>query len=177
MAKRSKKNGTLNVKSYSFDPEQSKTRRVSAFLLWAAKNNPYQWIPYNVVVQAVNGYRRLPRMDGEEVNLIKNTMTGARRYLQQNGRELVSQPGLGVRSTVDDADTLKVALPKKIGRLQAAKRAVIATTSIIDPSKIPDTEENRPWKRWLSRSVKAAVRELESPMFEKKLLPPGSDDE
>lgn len=178
MAKRKrKKNGALDVKQFQVDPGDAKSRRITSFLLWAAQKHPYEWLPYNVVVQAINGYRRLPRMDSEEVELVKNCMTGVRAQLQEHARELVSQPGIGIRATVDDADTLKVALPTKVKRFNAAKRAVITTASIIDPSAIPDTPENKPWLKWLKTSVKGVIRELESPAFNDKLLPPSSEEE
>jgi hypothetical protein len=177
MPRRKQKNGALDPRQFLVNTDDPKTKRVAAFLIWAAQRHPFEYIPYNVIVQAINGYRRLPRMESDEVTMIKNCMTGVRRHLQGNQRELVSQPGIGVRATVDDADTLKTALPNKVKRLQAAKRAVISTASIIDPNAIPDTKENEPWKKWLKGSVRAAIKELESPTFERKLLPPSEQEE
>lgn len=165
----------LDIKQYKPDMKQSMTNRVAHYLDWSAAHYPKQFTAYNIVLKAIHGYAKTPRLDSDEVEGLRRAMSRVKLILfREYGRELVSQPGVGVRATTDDADTLLVALPKKVMRVRSAQKAMAETASIIDPSKVPDTAEMKPWKAWFTRSVKDAIKTLTSPEFQQKLLPPSA---
>jgi len=168
-----KKNGALDIRGFKPDYKQALTTRAAHFLHWAAINYPRQYTPYNVLVKAVQGYSKMPQLKSEEVERMRAGMTRVREILRTRfQRELDSVPGIGVRATVDSADTLTVSLPKRMRRLESAKKAVTQTVSLIDTASIPDTAEMKPWKAWLNKDVGEVMKAITSPDFEKKLLPP-----
>lgn len=168
-----RKNHGLDIAKYTPDTKLSLTQRVAHYLDWAAGEFPKQFTNYNIVLKAIMGYARTPTLGSEEVESLRRNIGRVKQIMvKQYGREVVSAPGLGIRATVDDADTLTTALPRKITRLHSAQRAASATAELIDVSKVPDTAEMKPWKRWFSQDVKSALKTLTSPEMERKLLPP-----
>jgi len=174
------------IRDYKYNPEHSKKQRVAEFLDWAATHYPKQYVDYPHLAKAVEGYSRMPQHNSKEVELIKSSMSGVNRMLQTKyGRALDAEPGVGVRATVDDADLAMIVLPKKMKRIDQAKKAATQVANLVDPSKIPDTPENKPWKQWVKVHVRDVLKTINSPEFEQKLLPPApvadngddSDDE
>lgn len=169
--------GALNLASYKYDEKMSLPARAAHCLDWAAEKFPKQYITYPLLLKSIQGFSRMPQMNSDAVIQLKNTMQRVKSILiEKYGRELDSQPGIGVRATVDDADMLTTTLPKRMRRLRSAKNAVIKTTDLIDPTQIPATAEYKPWKDWFNRSVKDVRRLLMSEDFEQKLLPPAPAD-
>lgn len=180
--KRSRRGGrtltdAVNAGDYVAETKLRIPDRVAHFLDWAAAHYPKSYAPYNYVLKAVMGYEKTPRLDSDDVDRLRQGLTRVRVLLQEKyGREMDTQPGVGVRATVDDADTLTVALPKKIRRLQAAKVAVSKTAALIDPARLPSTAELAPWKRWFTTDVRTIMKTLDTPDFAKRMLPPGTLD-
>lgn len=175
-----KRNHGLDITLYEKDAnyqDMSLAHRAAHCLDWAAQHYQKQYIPYNVLLKGIQGYSRLPLLNSDEVMTLKRAMSRVRNILGDiYGRELDSQPGIGVRATTDDADALTIALPKKMSRFRSAKNALQQTVNRIDPTQIPDTAEMRPWKQWFNRSVKDVLKTIGTSEFESKLLPPASDD-
>lgn len=169
---RHKKNG-IDIKAYKFDQEVSLTRRAAHFLDWLAKKSPYQFVQYNVVLRAIMGYNRTPRLTSEEVERLHRNMGRAKLILEtEYERGMMTMPSVGVRATVDDNDRAKNELPKKMRRLASAKESVERTVNSIDPRKITDSRV----KRWLRSDVGGILRALKSADFDAKALPPADDN-
>lgn len=151
----------------------SRTARVAYYLDWAAKNLPMEYQPYNVIVQAINNYQRLPRTDHDEVTAIRTNMHTVRKVLQAQYERDLDSAGRATRATVNDEDAAAVVIPKKMQRLRAAKNALLVSHSLIDPKKVTDGRI----RAYLTHSVKDIVRMVGSEEFESKLLPPSSVDE
>lgn len=163
---------------YSPDPKLRLPERTAHFLDWAAKAYPKSYAPYNYVLKAIMGYDKTPRLDTEEVLRVRGNISRVRAILQEKyGRDLDTVAQVGVRATVDDADTLTVALPKKVRRLDAARQSVSKTAALIDPARLPTTADLAPWKRWLTTDVRTVLKTIEAPEFARRMLPPGSNDE
>ena len=169
---------TKAIGDYKFNAKMSKTNRIADFLDWAARNYPRQFVPLNLVVKAIQGYSRTPQINSREVETTKAAMGRVNGILQgQYERSLYSVSGLGVRATVDSGDAAQTVMPKKSSRLKAAKNSFLATANLIDPAKIPDTPEMRPWKQWIKVSVRDIVKTISAPDFEQRLLAPRSDSD
>jgi hypothetical protein len=165
------------MRDYKFDPTLARSQRIAHFLDWAARHFPKQYCPYPQLAKAVTGYARMPQYNSKEVDLIKSTMSGVNKILQTKYKRTIdTEPGIGVRATVDDADTATVALPKRMSRFKAAKNSLVATAALVDVNKIPDTNEFKPWKAWLKTSVKDVLKMVNSSDFEQKLLMPADTD-
>lgn len=172
-AKRSK--FTLDISKFETNHKLSIPHRAAQFLDWAAKNYPHQYTPYNLLLQAVMGYDRTPKLKNAEVERLRNASGRIRMLLvDKYARDLVVQPGLGPRATVDDADKLKMVMPKKAARLQSARISFVSTANSIDTKTIPNSPELSTLKDWFGRSVKDVVRQIGSKEFERKLLPPST---
>lgn len=170
------KKAVMNYDRYVSPTKAGLSARLAHFLDWAAKNAPGQYIAYNVLTKTVHKLDRLPNMESDLVRTVRGNMTSTRaKLVKLYSRDLDSLPGIGVRATCDDADTLSVSLPKKMRRFTAAKRSLKSTVDLIDPRKIPNTPEMKPLKEWLNRSVSEVMKLISSPDFEQKCLPPSSD--
>ncbi len=168
----------IRANAYSPEHKDSLPQRAAHFLDWAAARYPKQYVPYNLLLKAVLGTSTTPSLHSSDVEQMRGRMSRVRVILQRKyARDLDSMPGVGARATVDDADTLVTSMPKRVASLRRAKTAVATTASLIDPAKIPNTADMAPWKRWMNASVGDVLRTLNSPEFEKKLLPPSPRDE
>lgn len=164
---------TLDISKFTPNIKFSIPNRAAQYLDWAAKNYPGQYTPYNLMLQAIMGYERTPKLKNAEVERLRNSLGRIRAILvEKYDRELVSQPGLGPRATVDDGDKLKMVMPKKAARLASARVQFVTTANSIDPKQIPNSPEMNSLKDWFSRSVKDVVKQIGSKEFEAKLLPP-----
>jgi hypothetical protein len=160
---------------YKTDQTLTFPHRMAHFLDWAAARYPHQFIAYNYVYKAITGQKSKPRIDSEDAQRMSRMVTRVRQILQRDySRDLHCSAGVGVRATVDDADTLQSTLPVKMRRLRAARESVNRTVGLIDVKKLPNTAEMVPWKKWLSSSVTDVVKMLNSDSFSKGMLPPAA---
>lgn len=166
----------LNFSEFTVDSKESIARRAAQALAWAAHQFPLEYASYQQLTQAVMGYGRMPSAKSQEVERLRKVMsTGVRKVLEEKyGMELISQPGIGVRATVDDTDRLRSVLPKKANRLKSARASFAKTANNIDIARVPSTPENAALKAWFNQDVKAVLKQIGSKEFEKKLLPPGA---
>lgn len=166
------------TKTYRAPEGVSEPERAAHALDWAATNMSHVFIQVNELLKVVRGLPHLPRMTSPEVHLFRGKMNRVNVLLQKNYRRmLVALPGIGVRATVDDSDGMQNALPRRMARLAAAKRSVVAAVDLIDPAKIPATAELAPWKKWLTKDVAGVVREIGGAEFERRCLPPKQDED
>jgi hypothetical protein len=168
--------GALDISGYVPKIEMTLAYRGAHYLNWAADKFPGVYTPYNIMLQATQGYKRLPQLRNDEVDRLRNAIGRIREVLRrQYGRDLVPQTGVGVRATVDDADKLKNVLPGKVRRLKGAVKAVNDTAQAIDLSTVPNTPEMLPYKAWAGRELKDVIKQISSKEFDLKLLPPSTD--
>lgn len=170
----------LNFVGFQVDPKLSITLRAAQALAWAAKNFPLEYVSYQQLTQAIMGYARLPSAKSQEVERLRKLMSARIRHVleEKYELELVAQPGIGVRATVDDTDRLRSVLPKKASRLKAARTSFVKTAVNIDIQRVPNTPENKQLKDWYSTSVigvHGILKQIATKEFERKLLPPGSE--
>lgn len=170
---RKKKNGKIDVKAYRFDQSLAKTRRAAHFLDWLARKHPGEFVQYNIVLKAIMGYSRTPRLDSQEVVHLQQSMSRCRLILEtEYDRGMITMPSVGVRATYDDDDRAKNELPTKMRRLSSAKQSVERTVNAIDPRKLTDARV----KRWLRSDVGGIMKALHQADFDVKALPPAEDD-
>lgn len=171
-------NGIRNLEAFPLDTGMSMPRRVAAFLDWWAEVHPYDFVGYHEITKAVMGYKKLPRLDTKEVESMKSVVGRAGGLLHEGyKRALVRKRGLGARASVDSADTIR---HKAIERSRKVERGIVALAKldeIIDLKSIPDTAENRPLKQWYQRDVRGIIKQLSTPEFLTKMLPPAQKDE
>jgi hypothetical protein len=109
---------------------------------------------------------------------MKGVVGRAGSILHENyKRALVRKRGLGARASVDSADTIR---HKAIDRTKKVERDIVALSKldeIIDLKSIPDTPENRPLKQWYQRDVRGILKQVSSPEFLAKMLPPAQKDD
>jgi hypothetical protein len=174
---RNDKPSALDLRNYEMpDPNKySLTARAAHCLDWAATNFPGQFIPYHHLLKAVDPAPRAYQLGSNKVENFRRSTAYIRKLLQKTyGREMITEPGVGVRATFSDTDALTVALPKKMSRFRAARRSLLTTTNLIDERNIPNTPELKPWKEWMRRSVTDVIRLVGSTNFEQKCLPPST---
>ncbi len=164
------------VAGYSVNTKDPMSQRVAHFMDWSAKHHPGHYVPYNLILKAVMGYAKTPRLDSDEVERLRGKMQNVRKILlEKYSRTLDSQAGVGVRATTGSADVLVQALPKKMRQLLSAKNGVMQVAGLVDASQLPNTPEMKPWKEWLSRSVADVRKVIGSAEFERKLMPPATE--
>jgi len=164
-----------DISTYEFIPEMSQTKRVAHFLDWAAKHMPKEFLPYNVVLKAISGYKHLPRLESKEVEFIRSAITRVRKVLLATyHRGTVTMPGIGVRATVDDADMVVHDVAKKGQRVTSAMNAFTASVNVVNVANIPKTAEMAPYQKYI-RQAKEVVGLFGSQEFLQKLLPPKTE--
>lgn len=153
----------------------SRTQRVAFYLNWAAQRLPHQYLPYNVIAQAISGSKskRLPRMDSDEVQGIRRTLHGIRKALREKYGRSLDVAADGARATVDSQDLASVVMPKKVRRFRSAKNALIAEHQLIDVGQIRDPKI----RTYINRPIRELMKLIGSDDFDKKLLPPGGGEE
>lgn len=173
-----KRNGVRNLDAFKCDMELRMPHRVASLLDFWATAHPYDPLGYNEITKAVNGYRHMPRTDTEEVASMREIVGRASKILQsQYRRALVRHPSLGARATVDSMDTLRHAAVKRVKTVERAIGALNTVDEIIDLKSIPDTAENRSLKHWYQRDARGIIKQLASPEFLAKMLPPAPPEE
>jgi hypothetical protein len=159
------KQKAFNSKGFSSN-EGSLPRKIADFLVWAAKQEPRRFITLPEVVRAVYG---VTRGGADQEDSIRRRFSGVNKILhEEHSCALVNQPGAGVRATTGDEDTARTALPKRMKRLDSARKAVVATASIIDSRKIADVA----LRKWVETGARKAVGLLAAPDFERQITMP-----
>lgn len=165
----------ISAGEYVPDTALNKPARCAHFLDWAAATYPRQYVPYNYVVKAIEGYGKLPRLETQEVDAMRQRLARVRDLLHRDyKRDLDTQPGVGVRATVDSADVLVTTAEKRGKRLIAAKNAFEQTVRLVDPAKLPDTPAMARHKKWFQTSLRDLLKSL--PDLERRALPPAEKD-
>lgn len=150
-----------------------RSQRAAYYLNWAAEHFPYQYQPFNVILQQINGRRSLPRIDSQEVWAMRRSAATIRKILQREPyNRTLDVAGNGARATVDDDDRAATSMPKSLKRLRSAKNATMAVHGLIDPTKVRDAR----LRAWLQSDVHDVVRAIGKAAFDKKLLPPPTED-
>lgn len=159
------KQKAFNSKGFSSN-EGSLPRKIAEFLVWAARQEPKRFITLPEVVRAVYG---VTRTGADQENSIRRRLSGVNKILHDEfGVALVTQPRVGVRATTSDEDTARMALPKRMQRLDSARKAVVATTNIVDPRKINDPE----LRKWVEMGPRKVVNIMAGADFEKQITLP-----
>lgn len=162
---------------YEIPLKLSNTQRAAHFLDFYATKNPGSFIAFNELLKAITGVGRTPQLKSQEVEHLRKSTTSIRRRLfEVHGREMISLPGVGVRASIGDADVLQNVMPKKSVRLQSARASFVKTAAGIDAAKIPNTPELAPLKAWFGHQIRDVMKQISSPDFERKLLPPGAGE-
>jgi hypothetical protein len=161
------------IARYKHEPGMSRAERMAHFLNWAAKELPGVPIPVNLVLKAIMGYTKTPRLGGEEVELLRGQTSAARKLLKEKyGRGLHAERGLGIRATVGDEDMADTQYRKDMRRVVSAVAGANETHALITPSKIKD-ERLRNWVKGAGDQVKQLG--LGDRLL--KLLPPKPEDD
>lgn len=161
----------LDIRGFEPNHKLPTSQHVAYFLDWAAKERGEEWWPWNLILKAITGRQTMPRLETQEVRLLRTCAARARHILQTKyGRDLVSRAGL-VRATMGSLDTIKTAGVRVSGQIQSVQRRAMATMSIVNIKEIPATPENRPWIQ-LGQGLSSAVRTLSAPDLLRGLLPP-----
>lgn len=169
-----RKKKSIDIQSYKYPSDFTKTQRIAHFLDWLAKKYPRQFAQYNLITRAINGYRRTPGLKTREVELVRSSLTRAKQILSEDyHRGAVTMPSVGVRGTIDDDDRAANELPIKMRRLSSAKRSVERTVEGIDPRKVTDPKI----KKWLRTDVGMIMKSLEEANFDVRALPPAEREE
>jgi hypothetical protein len=157
---------------YEVDTESSMVERTAHALDWAASNYPKQLVPYNVLLKAINGFGFMPRLNSKNVEDLRSSMSRVKKTLRiKYGRGLVSEPGAGVRATVDSADQLRTDVRRAASRHHSSGKALTAAFSLVNLSEVPNTPENKKLIHWAKTGLREQLTQIESPEF-KKLLEP-----
>lgn len=114
----------MKTKQFSPNPKDSTTRRVVAYVLFAAEQQPNRAQELRLVAQEVFSLSRKPAHDSRHVDMIRNCIDRAREILKkEHGRALLAVPGMGIRATIDSGDALETDVEIKARRhTQATKR-------------------------------------------------------
>lgn len=175
MARKTKKLTSTTIRKHYKQPDgvASLARRAAHFFDWAAEQYPRQYISWVIAYRASTGLWRTSERN-KSVELFRGRGSSIRRILiDEYGREFTTAKGLGARATIDSEDTLKTEGVKKARRLQSAATAATRTAGLIKTSEISDPQ----WRKWLRGSLRGVIKEVSSPDFERKLLPPGYGDD
>lgn len=153
----------------------SKTQRIAHFLDWSAMHVPYEIMPYNIILRAIEGYEHTPRAGSQETIALRKVTKGARaQLLKLYSRGMLSEPGVGLRATVDDADMVKTDVAKKSSRVQSAVKSLADSVEKVDTKSESFQGLTTEWKDWFKTNAKDVVKQMASPEYLRKLLPPGS---
>ncbi len=164
------------LSSFSPDTSLAVNKRVVQLLEWAAKHAPERYLPLHLCVKAVMGYTHTPRLNNEEVDRLRKSLTSVRRMLEaEHNRELLHQTGIGIRATISSYDVLKNKMPQRARRLANAHAAALKTAERIDPKTLPATAEAAGWKKWLTKTVQPSLAAINAEATTQLSLPPGKE--
>lgn len=172
-----KSTGLKDCSGFKLDMSLSKTQRIAAFLDWAAVHQPMKYMPFNVILKVIEGYKHLPQLNNKEVEFVRSAMSRVRGILlKKYKRGTDSQRGLGIRATVDDADMLRYDVAVKGKRVNDANRKFVELVNNVNAANIPNTPEMKPYRGYLAHAKKVVLA-IQEPNFIKGLLPPPPEDE
>jgi len=167
-----KKQLPKGMDEFPLDTKMKKPERIAVFLDWWAKKSPKQYVAYNQLLQVIEGYKDLPSAKSPELNFFRNNVRTAEKILDERfERGLDRHRWFGVRATTDHFDRMKSRYVKEARKLKVAIIRTDAEAGKIDVTKIPDTQETRPYKEWFTRSTKSILGTLARPDNIEKLLP------
>jgi len=174
----SKRNGIRNLEAFPLDNKMTKPQRVAALLDWWAGKYNYDFLGYNEITKAVNGYKHMPRMENQEVTDMRSIVGRAAKILQEKyKRGLVRHWALGARATAEDMDTIRNNVAAAARRHERSGVALVKLVDIVNVKNIPDTPENRPHRQWVQRDIMGIVKQLSEPNYMARLLPPKKKEE
>jgi hypothetical protein len=164
--------GMLTFQSFNVNSQLSIPERTAQALDWAARTYPRQLVPYNVLLQAVMGFEKMPRLNDQQIEQLRSKMGRVRVILRTKyARGLVSEPGAGVRATVDSADQLKTAVVRSAARHHRSGVALASETSLVNINEVPNTPENAKLVKWYKTDLRTTLAQIGSPQFHKLLEP------
>jgi hypothetical protein len=152
----------LTFKGYHHDATMTIPERTAHALDWAAAHNGGMIVPYNILLKAVMGYNRMPRLKTEEVEALRRKMSRARQLLEKvYGRALVAVTGIGVRATVDGEDAVRNSAKPAGARLERAAQIFKDRLALVNKAEVQDKE----LLAWL-RGANAHVKQITAGSFD-----------
>jgi hypothetical protein len=172
-----RKSKAVNFKDFRYEEGHSDPQRAAQALDWAAEQFPEQWVAYNILLRAIRGFSHTPKLASRDVENLRHKMSRVREILRRvYSRDLISEPGVGVRATSASLDVLKTAMVQRARRLASASTNYAATAALVEASEIPATEANRPWLQWWKSSVKQTLAVITDDGYLRKLLAPVEEE-
>lgn len=167
---------TIEWAKFKLDTKQPISRRICEALNFAADTRPGEHIDYRILTKVVMGYTRTPMADSVDVKRIRSCKTGANRQLHKlYNRAIIVERDVGIRASVDDADKAAHVLTRKHARVRSSVQSFQETANSIDVKKIPNTAAFKDVRDFALQSIKGLLPILDSPEFQKRLLPPAFD--
>ncbi len=164
------------LEAFVVDATLPSTQRAAQLLEWAVKHAPGRYIPLHLMVKAIQGYKHTPRLNNEEVERLRKALGSVRRRVEQQfNREMLYQPGIGVRATVDSFDILKSRVPQRAKRLANAHANLAKTVARIEVKELPASAEGQGWRKWLTKTVQPALASINEGATAQLMLPPGKE--
>lgn len=146
--------------------EESIPQRMARYLDWAATKYPHCLTPMNVLYKAIMGMARMPALKSAEVERLRSRMQAVKNHLHKiYGRTLISEPGMGVRASVDSNDIVEGPLERAVRRVAAAQHQAAVVSGLVETSKLSSINKSR------HADVADALKKLQSPTVLGKLLP------
>jgi hypothetical protein len=155
--------------------QNSRSQRAAYYLDWAAKNLPKQDQPFNVILQQISAYSRLPRQDNPEVLSLRKGFGAVKLLLEKKyKRALMPSKGDGsVRASTDDDETTLGVMPQRLKAIESATRRAKETASIIDVGRLKSADA----KKYMSKNIREVLKIVGEENFAKRLLGPKDDGE
>jgi hypothetical protein len=121
------------------------SHQVAHFLDWAARNYPYDYFGYNVILKAIRKLASMPKVDSKETELVKSVMCRSKKILLETYRRgFDSARGVGCRACVNSEDTVKHDLKGKAKKRVAIDKAIEAVgTQAVTSGDFSDTAEGK----------------------------------
>jgi len=164
---------TVDLSTYKVNMADNLTVRLATFLVWLCGKKPHIFIAPNIACKAINGYKHTPQKGSDEVAKLRSRYGRVRAILRKtHKKDLIVEPGIGMRASVDDADVGIKSEPKYIKKFNSARAALVAVDSLVDWKKVPKTAENMPFILNHNKNVGPLLKEISTPTFLAKLLPP-----
>lgn len=168
----------VTFEDFQSDPELSEIHRAAQFLDWAAKHMPKRFVPYTWLTKCAYIKPRLPRVDTDEVRLIRLKKMGQiKRVLWETySRRTVATPKgsePGVRATVDSDDLAGTDFLRRRQRLANGVVGLQETRAKIDTGTMKDAA-----LKAVVQNTDPVIKQLMQPdMMRRLALPPKRDDD
>jgi len=142
MPRKAKINGAAtDYAKYFVNVESSIPRRLADFLVWAAKEMPKRAISLPQVAKVVLILPKTPKIDGKEIDRLRNAIPRARQILlKEHRRGLLNIPGSGLRATLDSEDLATSQFERAAQRVVNSIEHLDHNRAAIKLSEISDTE-------------------------------------